>query len=62
MQFLDSDWPANILAELNFQDQENHQNSPDDVCAISTGPAGHKNASLVVLGIVFWKFQLIFEM
>jgi len=34
MQLLDSDWPANILAMLNFQAQENRLMSPDGVCAI----------------------------
>ena len=35
MQFLDSDWPANILAGVHFQTQENGLMSPDGVCAIS---------------------------
>jgi len=38
MQFLDFDWPANILAELNFRAQENRLMSPDGVYAVSTGP------------------------
>jgi len=42
MQLLDFDWPANIIAELNFWAQENRLMSPDGVCAISAGPAGHE--------------------
>jgi len=42
MQLLDSDWPGNILAGLNFRAQENGLMSPDGVCAISAGPDGHK--------------------
>ena len=42
MQLLDSDWPANILAGLNFQAQENQLMSPDGVCAISAFPAGYE--------------------
>ena len=42
MQLLDSDWPANILAGLHFQAQENGLMSPDGVCAISVGLAGHE--------------------
>ena len=30
------------MAELNFQAQENQPMSPDSVCNISAGPAGHK--------------------
>jgi len=41
MQLLDSDWP-NILAGLHFRDQQNGLMSPDGVCAISAGPAGHE--------------------
>jgi len=39
---LDSNWPANILAGLNFPAQENGLMSPHGVCAINAGPAGHK--------------------
>jgi len=39
---LDS-WPANILAGLNFRAQENRLMSPDGVCTIIAGLAGHKN-------------------
>ena len=42
MQLLNSDWSANILAGLNFQAKENGLMSPDGVCAISAGPAGHE--------------------
>ena len=42
MQLLDSDWPANILAGSHFRAQENGLMSPDSVCAINTGPAGHE--------------------
>ena len=44
LQLLDSDWPANILAGLNFRAQENGHGlmSPNGVCAISTGPARHE--------------------
>jgi len=42
MQRLDSDWPANILAGAHFQTQENGLMSPDSVCAISAGQAGHE--------------------
>jgi len=42
MQLLDSDWSANILAGLNFRAQENQLMSPDGVCTISAGPAGHE--------------------
>ena len=42
MQLLDSDWPANILAGLNFQAQENRLVLPDGVCTISSGPVGHE--------------------
>ena len=45
MQLLDSDWPANILAGLNFRAQENRLMSPDSVCAISAGPVGHETTS-----------------
>ena len=38
-QLLDSDWLAN---GLNFWAQENGLMSPDGVCAISTGLAGHE--------------------
>ena len=41
-QLLDSDWPANILAKLNFRAQESQLMSPDGVCAISVGLAGHE--------------------
>ena len=41
-QLLDSDWPANILAGSHFRAQENGLMSPDGVCAISAGPAGHE--------------------
>ena len=43
-QFLDSDWPANILAGLHFRAQENGLMSPDSVCAISAGLAGHETS------------------
>ena len=42
MQLLDSDWPANILAGLHFRAQESGLMSPDGVCAISAGLAGHE--------------------
>ena len=41
-KLLNSDWPANVLAGFKMQAQENGLMSPDGVCAISTGPAGHK--------------------
>ena len=37
MQLLDSDWPANILAGVHSQTQENGLMSPDGVCTISMG-------------------------
>ena len=43
MQLLNCDWPAKILAGLNFQAQKNQQMLLDSVCAISTGLAGHKS-------------------
>jgi len=46
MQLLDSDWPANILAGSHFQAQENGLMSPDGVCAISAGLAGHETTCL----------------
>ena len=42
MQLLDSYWPANILAGLNFWAQENRLVLPDSVCTISSGPVGHE--------------------
>ena len=39
IQLLDSDWPANILANVYFQTQENGLMSPDGVCAISADQA-----------------------
>jgi len=42
MQLLNFDWPANILAGLNFRAQEIRLMSPDGVCAISAGPVGHE--------------------
>ena len=41
MQLLDSDWP-NIQAGSHFRAQENGLMSPDSVCAISAGLAGHE--------------------
>jgi len=58
MQLFDSDWPANILVGAHFQTQENGLMSPDGVCAISAGLAGHettfqpgakRNASFYIL-------------
>ena len=43
-QLLDFDWPANILAGWHFRAQENGLMS---VCAISAGPAGHKDKDFV---------------
>jgi len=37
MELLNSDWPANILAGVHFQIQENGLMSPDGVCTISAG-------------------------
>ena len=34
MQFLDSDWPANILVGSYFRAQETQASSPDGVCAL----------------------------
>ena len=42
MQLLDSDWPILIQAGLHFQAQGNGPMSPDGVCAISVGLAGHE--------------------
>ena len=42
MQLLDSYWPANILAGSYFQAQENELLSPDGICSISKGLAGHE--------------------
>jgi len=42
MQFLNYDWPANILSGLNFQGKEYQLMSLDGVCATSTGPTGHE--------------------
>jgi len=41
MQLLHSDWP-DFLAGWHFRAQENGQMSPDGVCVISAGPAGHE--------------------
>jgi len=43
-QLLDFDWPASILAGWHFRAQENGLMSPDGVCAISAGPAGHETS------------------
>jgi len=42
MQFVDFDWPANILAGLNFRAQENRLMSPDGLCA------GHETSNTTV--------------
>ena len=57
MQLLDSDWPANILAGAHFRTQENGLMSPDGVCAISVGLAGHKTiffAAIYLFGNLFF--------
>ena len=41
MQFLDSDWPNNE-AGSHFRAQENRLMSPNGVCSISVGRAGHE--------------------
>jgi len=48
MQLFDSDWPANILAALNFRAQENRLMSLDGVCAISVSLAGHETTNAVL--------------
>ena len=42
MQLLNSYWPANILAGSYFRVQENELLSPDGICAIGKGLAGHE--------------------
>ena len=56
MQFLNSDWLANILAGLNCSAQENGLMSPDGVCTINAGPAGHKTTHQSVSQSVSIKF------
>jgi len=43
-----TDWPANILAGLNFWAQEIRPMSPDGVYAISGGPVGHETKKIHV--------------
>ena len=52
MQLLDSDWPASILAGAHFRTLENGLMSPDGVCAISAGPAGHETSSATVSSLL----------
>jgi len=58
-QLLGSDSTANILAGLNFQAQENGLMSPDGVCAISVGLAGHDTTQQSVRRACFGCMKLI---
>jgi len=59
MQLLNFNWPANILAGLNFRAQENGLMSPDGVCAISAGPAGHETRTVLVFYLNVHKLAIL---
>ena len=49
MQFVDSDWPANILAGSHFRAQETQALSPDGVCGLARARLGTRLTTRVIL-------------